>query len=92
MAQQPPFDDSVLSYDHYNGVTIHLDKYHHQHQKSNDDDSGNDSSGDNHLPTEPLFSQKLKEALQIWKAQGKKGIWINTNSETSKCIYQFVWN
>ena len=97
MAQQPPFDDSVLSYDHYNGVTIHLDKYHHNqhHQKSNDDDSGNDSSGDNHLSTsttiiettdETLFSQKLKDALQIWKAQGKKGIWINTNSETSKYI------
>merc|ERR1740130_1653792 len=94
---QPPFDDSVLSYDHYNGVTIHLDKYHHNqhHQTSNDDDSGNDSSGDNHLPTsstiietndETLFSQKLKEALQIWKSEGKKGIWINTNSETSKYI------
>jgi ADP-ribose pyrophosphatase YjhB (NUDIX family) len=88
----PPFDDSVLSYDHYNGVTIHLDKYHHRHQKSNDDDDGdgNDSS-DNQLSTstietETSFSQKLKDALQIWKSEGKKGIWIHTNSETSKYI------
>ncbi|MGK3762569.1 MAG: ADP-ribose pyrophosphatase YjhB (NUDIX family) [Bacillariaceae sp.] len=88
---QPPFDDSVLSYDHYNGVTIHLDKYHHQHQRSNNDD---DSSG-NQLTTaaaavtieiETLFSRKLKDALQIWKSEGKKGIWIHTNSETSKYI------
>ncbi|OEU10772.1 hypothetical protein FRACYDRAFT_141572, partial [Fragilariopsis cylindrus CCMP1102] len=35
---------------------------------------------------ETLFSQKLKDALQIWKSEGKKGIWINTNSETSKYI------
>jgi hypothetical protein len=24
--QVPPFDESVLTYDHYNGVTLHLDK------------------------------------------------------------------
>jgi hypothetical protein len=55
--QVPPFHESVLTYDHYNGVTMHLDKL-----------------GDEEVTT---FPQSLKKALTFWKAEGRKGIWIN---------------
>jgi len=66
-----PFDASVLSYDHYNGVTIHLDKY-----DENELDGSSSSS----------FGIKLKDALTIWKSEGRKGIWIHANAESAKYI------
>eukprot|EP00980_Cylindrotheca_fusiformis_P016022 scaffold4715_cov115-Cylindrotheca_fusiformis.AAC.6 len=54
----PPFEESVLAYDHYNGVTLHLDRL--------DDD---------HSPTE--FAENLKQALDFWKTEGRKGIWVH---------------
>eukprot|EP00535_Pseudo-nitzschia_heimii_P013083 CAMPEP_0197195912 /NCGR_PEP_ID=MMETSP1423-20130617/32072_1 /TAXON_ID=476441 /ORGANISM="Pseudo-nitzschia heimii, Strain UNC1101" /LENGTH=445 /DNA_ID=CAMNT_0042649675 /DNA_START=78 /DNA_END=1415 /DNA_ORIENTATION=- len=66
-----PFDESVLSYDHYNGVTIHLDKY--DQQKVPD-------------LRQPSFATKLEDALTIWKAEGRKGIWIHASTESAQYI------
>ena len=52
----PPFDESSLTFDHYNGVTLHLDKIETQ---------------------ESDFKKDLSDALLFWKAEGRKGIWIN---------------
>jgi len=70
-----PFDESVLSYDHYNGVTIHLDKY--------EDDKIIDHSSASHHSS---FATKLNDALTIWKAEGRKGVWIHTNSKSANFI------
>ncbi|VEU40448.1 unnamed protein product [Pseudo-nitzschia multistriata] len=70
-----PFDESVLTYDHYNGVTINLEKYEENNDGRADDDSLNLS-----------FATKLNNALSIWKAEGRKGIWIHTNSQSAKYI------
>jgi len=70
-----PFDESVLSYDHYNGVTIHLDKY----DLKNDDDSRQSS-----------FATQLNDALTIWKAEGRKGIWIHASTQSAKYIPECV--
>jgi len=52
----PPFDESALTFDHYNGVTLHLDR----------------------IETSPSeFKKDLSDALLLWKAEGRKGIWIN---------------
>ena len=67
-----PFDESVLSYDHYNGVTIDLDKY-----------DGNDDSS---ISQQSSFATKLNDALTIWKAEGRKGIWIHANTASAKYI------
>ncbi len=67
-----PFDESVLSYDHYNGVTINLDKY-----------EGNDDSS---ISQQSSFATKLNDALTIWKAEGRKGIWIHANTATANYI------
>lgn len=74
-----PFDESVLSYDHYNGVTIHLDKYHHN-------DDANESHDDASPSRQNSFATKLNDALTIWKAEGRKGIWIHANTESAKYI------
>jgi len=84
----PPFDDSMLSYDHYNGVTIHLDKYHHHHHQSIHT-STSTSTSTNTVQQQQLveiFASKLQDGLQIWKAEGKKGIWIHTHTETAMYI------
>jgi len=73
-----PFDESVLSYDHYNGVSIHLDKYD-QH----DNDGIHDDSS---TAPQSSFATKLDDALTIWKAEGRKGIWIHANTESAKYI------
>jgi 8-oxo-dGTP pyrophosphatase MutT (NUDIX family) len=74
-----PFDESVLSHDHYNGVTIDLDKYH-----QNDDDKN--TYDDSSTSQQSSFSMKLNDALTIWKAEGRKGIWIHANTESAKYI------
>lgn len=61
----PPFDESILSYDHYNGVSLLLDKF-----------EGDDSS----------FPQNLEEAINFWKAEGRKGIWVHCPTYKSHLI------
>jgi hypothetical protein len=61
----PPFGESVLSYDHYNGVTMHLDKL-------DDDDA--------------TFPKKLKEAINFWKAEGRKGIWVHCSTDKAHLV------
>jgi len=67
-----------LTYDHYNGVTIHLDKY----DKDDEDKTYDDSSESK----QSSFATKLKDALTIWRAEGRKGIWIHANTESAKYI------
>ena len=74
-----PFDESVLSHDHYNGVTIDLDKYHQNDDDKNTDDSSSTSQ-------QSSFAMKLNDALVIWRAEGRKGIWIHANTKSSKYI------
>jgi hypothetical protein len=66
--QVPPFDESVLTYDHYNGVTLHLDKLAEEEV------------------TPSAFPQSLKKALTFWKAEGRKGIWINTPTNKAHLV------
>ena len=75
-----PFDESVLTYDHYNGVTIHLDKY----EQTNGD--GDENCDDSYESKETLFAKQLNDALTIWKAEGRKGIWVHANTESAKYI------
>jgi hypothetical protein len=90
----PPFPDSVLSYDPYNGVTLYLGKLllEWQTQKEEGEQQPNNQSetmpSSNHHPQEEdhhhhlgggslLFRHNLDRALQFWKAEGRKGIWIH---------------
>jgi hypothetical protein len=66
--QVPPFDESVLTYDHYNGVTLHLDKLAEEEVTSS------------------TFPQNLKKALTFWKAEGRKGIWINAPTNKAHLV------
>ena len=61
----PPFEESMLSYDHYNGVNLHLDKL-----------DGGDAT----------FPEKLGRALDFWKAEGRKGIWIHCSTSQAHLI------
>ena len=66
--QVPPFDDAVLTFDHYNGVTLHLDKL----TKNVED---------------PLaFQEDLRQALSLWRKEGKKGVWIYAPSTMAHLI------
>jgi 8-oxo-dGTP pyrophosphatase MutT (NUDIX family) len=78
-----PFDETVLSYDHYNGVTIHLDKY----DKNDDDENNNEESS---TSQQSSFATKLNDALTIWQAEGRKGIWIHTNTESAEYIPECI--
>eukprot|EP00536_Pseudo-nitzschia_multiseries_P010128 jgi/Psemu1/307053/fgenesh1_kg.300_\ len=72
-----PFDESVLAYDHYNGVTLHLDKMYQL-------DDGNNQHGKHSKSSS--FATRLNDALAIWKAEGRRGIWIHTNAQSAKYI------
>jgi len=80
-----PFDESTLSYDHYNGVTIDLDKYDEQNKNKNDNYTTTANS-DSATPQQSTFAKKLNDALTIWRAEGRKGIWIHANAATAKYI------
>ena len=67
----PPFEESMLTYDHYNGVTLHLDKL---------SDTSDSSSS---LET---FPKDLEEALNFWKAEGRKGIWVHCSTEQAHLV------
>jgi hypothetical protein len=69
----PPFPDSVLSYDLYNGVTLYLGKYL---KRQTSQQQQPQPSNEYPPPSELSFRQHLDHALQLWKDQGRKGIWI----------------
>lgn len=60
----PPFDESVLAYDHYNGVTLHLDKLSAEKSLNPDEESAN-------------FAKNLKQAMEFWRAEQRKGVWVH---------------
>eukprot|EP00526_Cylindrotheca_closterium_P017189 CAMPEP_0113627560 /NCGR_PEP_ID=MMETSP0017_2-20120614/14276_1 /TAXON_ID=2856 /ORGANISM="Cylindrotheca closterium" /LENGTH=309 /DNA_ID=CAMNT_0000537825 /DNA_START=416 /DNA_END=1345 /DNA_ORIENTATION=+ /assembly_acc=CAM_ASM_000147 len=69
----PPFDESVLSYDHYNGVTLHLDKLSSNETTDNEEESA-------------LFAQDLKQAMSFWKAEQRKGIWVHVPTSKAHLV------
>ena len=67
-----PFPETILRYDDYNGVTMHLEKCDEKDQE---------------LLLDPItFEQRLVTALEQWKDQGKKGIWIHCPIQHSALI------
>ena len=62
----PPFEEAVLEYDHYNGVTLHLSRLDNVDQVA--------------------FAKDLKQALNFWKAEGRKGIWIHVPTSKAHLI------
>jgi 8-oxo-dGTP pyrophosphatase MutT (NUDIX family) len=64
------FPESILTYDHYNGVTVHLDHIHH------DDFSLNAAA----------VQARLGNALAEWTKQGRKGIWIHLRNNQSELV------
>lgn len=68
-----PFDESVLTYDHYNGVTLDLEKL-------NDDPSYSNMDPES-------FSRHLEQALTFWQAEGRKGIWIHATTDQSHLVH-----
>ena len=64
------FPEEVLKTDTYNGVTIELDKY---------------VDGDGSLDVEG-FRKTLKNSLDVWRKEGKRGIWINIPKYCSETV------
>ena len=62
----PPFEEDVLEYDHYNGVTLHLSRLDAADQV--------------------VFAEDLKQALDFWKGEGRKGIWIHVPTSKANLI------
>ena len=87
----PPFEESVLSYDHYNGVTLYLGEYLN-YLKLQQEESGasNGDAATESTSTHKNFAQKLDRALQFWKAEGRKGIWIYAPPSSSQFIPECV--
>jgi hypothetical protein len=81
MLKVPPFDESSFTFDHYNGVTLHLDKLANTYPTARIDSS----SGENVNPA-CSFETDLKQALLFWKAQGRRGIWINVPPNMSHLV------
>lgn len=68
--QVQPFDESVLEFDHYNGVALYLDRLPA-------DDNNDDNDDDNVSATAPAnFTASLEAAMNFWKLEGRKGIWM----------------
>ena len=71
-----PFDESVLTYDHYNGVTLDLEKLNGDPSFSSMDPKS--------------FSKRLEQALSFWQAEGRKGIWIHATADQSHLVHACV--
>lgn len=82
--------ESILKYDHYNGVIIHLDWLFNQTTATtingavNGDDQSevDDREQLQQLKQEweqspDIFETLLKNSLQKWKQEGRKGIWVH---------------
>ena len=100
--QQQPFPVHALEYDHYNGVTLHLD----QLLSTTPPSSSSSSSLTTHdvgtvgeetgppppsalsrqVDEEEQFGRDLATALTIWKAEGRKGIWIHCPHQSASLI------
>jgi ADP-ribose pyrophosphatase YjhB (NUDIX family) len=65
---QQPFDESILETDHYNGVSLHLERL-----GTGEYDDISMSAAD--------FETALHTALDFWKREGRKGIWIHLNTQ-----------
>lgn len=89
------FPESILRHDHYNGVTIHLEKCEEPSPKP---DTSSSSSLSQQLLDPSTFAQCLGAALETWQRQGKKGIWIHVPIQYSNLIpiatatYQFEFH
>ena len=85
----PPFDESVLSYDHYNGVTLHLGDYMKSIQQSTsekeEEEATKPATPDNN-DTTGNFASDLETALEFWRAEGRKGIWVHAPPEAVQFI------
>jgi 8-oxo-dGTP pyrophosphatase MutT (NUDIX family) len=66
-----------LEYDHYNGVTVHLERL--PLVLDDDDSSDNDSRLD-------VFREALRRQLQQWKAQGMRGVWIHVPTAKAAAV------
>lgn len=69
----PPFDESVLTFDYYNGVTLHLDNL-----LSNDTVNEEEEAA--------TFAQNLHQAMNFWKAEQRKGIWVHVPASKSHLV------
>eukprot|EP00527_Entomoneis_sp_CCMP2396_P004821 CAMPEP_0198137522 /NCGR_PEP_ID=MMETSP1443-20131203/993_1 /TAXON_ID=186043 /ORGANISM="Entomoneis sp., Strain CCMP2396" /LENGTH=337 /DNA_ID=CAMNT_0043798975 /DNA_START=469 /DNA_END=1482 /DNA_ORIENTATION=+ len=65
------FPHEILHHDHYNGVTIHLERCTEEHE---------------FLSEPTVFESKLKAALEEWKKEGKKGIWMYCPVQNSDLV------
>ena len=81
LSSSPPpmlFSPSCLDYDHYNGVTIDLERIH-------DEDEHHDGS--------ITFAERLERQLQIWKAEGIiRGVWIHVPSQLAAYVPTCIEN
>jgi ADP-ribose pyrophosphatase YjhB (NUDIX family) len=81
VVQQQPFPTHALEYDHYNGVTLHLDQLRLSTTSSTtsgaEQDPPSSSSCSLSRQDEEQFERDLATALILWKAEGRKGIWIH---------------
>jgi ADP-ribose pyrophosphatase YjhB (NUDIX family) len=77
------FPPEILQHDHYNGVTIHLDRISSASSSASSAAASSASCDSSSLSeTSSLssllhFEQTLQSSLLEWKKQGKKGIWIH---------------
>lgn len=76
----PPFDESVIEYDHYNGVTLHLDKL----------SSSSSSANINEEQESALFAKNLQQAMSFWKAEQRKGIWVHLPTAKAHLVQHCV--
>mmetsp|Transcript_35485 Transcript_35485/g.85874 ORF Transcript_35485/g.85874 Transcript_35485/m.85874 type:complete len:645 (+) Transcript_35485:140-2074(+) len=88
----PPFDETVLSYDHYNGVTLHLGDYMKwiQQYTSEEEEAAAAAASKPTTPdnndTTGKFASDLETALEFWRAEGRKGIWVHAPPEAAQYI------
>ncbi|CAB9505492.1 Nudix hydrolase [Seminavis robusta] len=75
------FPETLLKYDHYNGVIVHLD-WILQHPNKTEEASLDEESERQQIfqkwtsnPQE--FEQVLETSLRKWRAEGRKGIWVH---------------
>jgi len=66
-------ENGVLEYDHYNGVTLHLNQLSSEIK-------------DRYQQNLSQFRQDLSTALRIWTTEGKKGVWIYCPQDQAEYI------
>jgi Nudix hydrolase domain len=76
------FPETLLTFDHYNGVIVHLDRMFAHDTSNTEETLDQESIGQRQLYQQlnqdpEVFQKVLETSLRKWKAQGKKGIWIH---------------